>query len=304
MLHPKFKTFMLSSVMISFLYLFIFLIAHSQLIRLPLPVQIIIFIGAFGSVGFIGIVIVYIKILADLVERSAQQENQMNIIQLNYLTNLLEKENATKHFRHDLRNHMLYLDSLAIQNKSEAIHEYIAQMNSIINSNEQRIYNTGNDVLNAILNYYLYYLDNSIPVTITSRLTAKTALNDAEFCSVFSNLIQNAVEELMSDDRLNTALANSSTLTNPISSDSASEARFLNISINQGSEFVQIKISNSISPKPHKKYRFEDNHSKLHGFGQKNALNYVKQSGGKLEISKTTDTYTVTVLLRLTPDQA
>lgn len=292
MLHPKFKTFMLSSVMISFLYLFIFLIVHNQLLRLPQPAQIIILIGAFGSVGFIGIVIIYIKLLGDLVERSAQQEKQMNVIQLNYLTNLLEKENATKHFRHDLRNHMMYLDSLAIQNKSELIHEYITQMNSIINSVEQKIYNTGNDILNAILNYYLYYLDSSIPVTISGKLTANTTLNDAEFCSVFSNLIQNAVEELIS------ATNSQPVITNPEIS------HFLNISIKQGNEFACIEISNSILQNPHKKYHFEDKYTafpaaKLHGFGQRNVIKYVKKADGKIDIKKEFNSYTVSVILKL-----
>lgn len=277
LLNYKLKIFMQTSIFISCFYLIAFLHSYNYILSFPPVIQNILNIGTYGSIGFISLVIYYIKIFGELIEYTTTQEKNMNTMQLNYLSDLLKKEKNTKDFRHDLLNHIICIDSLAIQNKTPEIHNYLLKLTQTINTTNKQLYNTGNDIFNAILNYYLNKLDSDVKISITGKITKETTLNSVEFCCVFSNLIQNAIEELLS---FKNAL------------------RYLSIHIKQGQDFLQITIKNSKRYDNSQKFRFRNNQEDIiHGIGHQNIKKHLKSASGKLSITQSETDYTAIITL-------
>ena len=99
-----------------------------------------------------------------------------------------------RELRHDLKNHMLYMQALLDQHDYEALSTYFSQLNDPRLLLKQVI-QTGYPVLDAVLNAKSAQCSiKGIPIDIKAVLSQKIVFPSEELCSILCNLIDNAIE--------------------------------------------------------------------------------------------------------------
>lgn len=202
-------------------------------------------------------------------------ERELNESQNKYYQLMLEKE--TRKFRHDLNNHLFCLRELAKREDLCEIKKYLDGMSSELQKIRELSYSTGNDLFDAILNDKLLDISKDIVVTVKGKFRHELSLDAIDVCTIFSNLLQNAVEEL-----------------EPIR-----KSGFLNIEIRSGQQYTEIEIKNSVR----RRVKLEKNglpqtskeDKKNHGMGLKNVKRTVERCHGNLKINSDEQVFSVLV---------
>lgn len=97
-------------------------------------------------------------------------------------------------WRHDYRNHMQVLKVYLDEGKIEQGKEYIMQMDKDLEEIDH-IIKTGSVMADAILNSKLTLArSKNINVNVTAKIPEKLPVTDTEFCVIFGNLLDNAIE--------------------------------------------------------------------------------------------------------------
>lgn len=97
-------------------------------------------------------------------------------------------------WRHDYRNHMQVLKIYLEEGKLEQGKEYIMQMDKDLNDIEHMV-RSGNIMADAILNSKLSLArTKDISVNATAKIPENLPISDTEFCVIFGNLLDNAIE--------------------------------------------------------------------------------------------------------------
>ncbi|MBQ9983845.1 MAG: GHKL domain-containing protein [Lachnospiraceae bacterium] len=219
------------------------------------------------SIGMMVIIVIYIKSTNDQLESAIAVEQKLQQLQVEYYETLLEKENATRKYRHDMNNHLICLKGLLDNEDMEGTKAYIDEMNTNMQAVKKKSYHTGLSILDMIMNYHVGQLEQGNPVEVKGRCNSPLAVSDMDLCVIFANLIQNAVEALNRCDK---------------------EKGFLKLGINEGSNYVQIRIVNSVLPhtiqldeKGNLQTTKKDKRS--HGIGVSNVKETINRVGGKLQ---------------------
>ena len=221
-----------------------------------------------------------------LTEMSAEQKALLTAQKEYYLT-LLEKEEETRRYRHDMNNHLMCLSALLDKNDTEEIREYLSDLQDEFKTVNDTVYQTGNTILTAITAHYIPMVDENTKVTITGRLTKDLGLSNTELCSVYSNLLKNSIEELQRIDE--------------------SAHKELCIRFDNGKSFGKIFISNSM--KDPSSFRglaskTTKDDKKNHGFGIQNINRVVSKHNGTFTINKDNDQFCCEVVLPLLSQKA
>lgn len=97
-------------------------------------------------------------------------------------------------WRHDYRNHMQVLKVYLEEEKLDQAREYIMQMDKDLSDVDHMI-RSGNIMADAILNSKLSLArSKDIPVNVTAKIPEILPVSDTEFCVIFGNLLDNAIE--------------------------------------------------------------------------------------------------------------
>lgn len=107
---------------------------------------------------------------------------------------LEKREYETKKFRHDIRNHILVLDDLCKRREIEKAEQYIESMWGRINEVTVSI-SVNHGIVDAILNQYVSIcLDEGVSFTVEGHMPMKCRIEAFDLCTIFSNLLSNAIE--------------------------------------------------------------------------------------------------------------
>lgn len=229
---------------------------------------------AYMCIGFLGIVAIYIKFNDDHIKEIARAEIQFNEMQKKYYEALLEKEQETRAYRHDMVNHLLCLSAFAKDNDLASLTRYLEELQGKMAEIQGKAYHTGNDILDAITNYYIPQLPVDIQVTVQGML--HLSKDKAKLCTIYANLIQNAVEELCANDN---------------------EEGFLHIYFRQKEDSVRICVENSIVRKDGQTLTTRKRDKRNHGIGLKNVSSAVHELGGDLVINHNDERFQIIVIL-------
>lgn len=191
-----------------------------------------------------------------LEQKVLMYENQMEII-----SQAREKERA---LRHDLKNHLHLLSEFEKKGKHEEALSYIEAMDQFVNVKKE-IVSTGNEQIDAILNYMLEKAKN-----LGADLDVKVNIPKTEICPVFdlnvllSNLLENAIEamEFCTEKKL----------------------QFI-MEFDKG--ILYIRVGNSYNgrvKKKGKKYLTRKSDLNAHGIGLENVYEISEKYGGTVEI--------------------
>lgn len=114
-------------------------------------------------------------------------------------------------------------------------------------------------------NYYLSEVDQETKVQVSGFVDEILEIDNVSLCSVHTNLLKNAIEELARIEN---------------------GTKFLNVVFSQGECFFSIEIQNSLSEESKKKRNLlvsEKEDKRNHGIGLKNVKRIVKKNGGEFD---------------------
>ena len=120
-------------------------------------------------------------------------ENQM-VQQQYYYDQLLLKEEDTRRFRHDVINDFLEIKNFCDNHECQQMKDYLEKVTGEVLKLSKKHYDVGNNVINAILNYYLYPVSREKEVMISGYLSERLDIDDRDLCIVCANLVKNAAE--------------------------------------------------------------------------------------------------------------
>ena len=97
-------------------------------------------------------------------------------------------------WRHDYKNHMQVLKIYVENRQWENARDYIVQMNEDLESIDHVI-KTGNIMADAIVNSKVSLAKKKdIKLDVTAKIPKEIPMTDVEFCVVFGNIMDNAIE--------------------------------------------------------------------------------------------------------------
>lgn len=151
----------------------------------------------------VAIVILSVLVLLILVlEVMVSRDNHLKREQLSvkYLGEQVEqykyleqREEETKKFRHDIRNHMHMINSFLNEKNYAAVEEYMKAMDVKIESigNKLTVYN---GIVDAVINrYQSEALKEGVSLDVKGRFPVESRVSAFDLCTIFSNLIENAI---------------------------------------------------------------------------------------------------------------
>lgn len=236
---------------------------------------------AYICIGCLIMVLSYVFELNKKYKNVLEKYDQLFEMQRNRYKEILSQHEETKRYRHDMQNHFMCLGELAGRGEVIKVQEYIMKLEENLQTIRNKTYATGNDVIDAVLNYYIPMLDEEVRVNVEGVCAPGIALSDVELCTVVSNLMQNAQEALKRSKGRN---------------------RYLTVEFENRREYVRIRVKNSICgeavlAKENKIPRTTKSNSLEHGFGIRNVKRTVEENGGLFDIEETGKEFIVTVLL-------
>jgi len=226
---------------------------------------------SYGSIGCLGTLVIYINKVNEKMEQLINTEVRLNTMQKQYYEQLLKREEDTKRYRHDMIKHMVCLDGYAKENDLTVVQKYIGDMLEMLTSTPKKRFVTGNNTLDILTNYYVDKLNDSVQIELSGYLTVE--MNEMKLCTIYGNILQNAVEELLQCET----------------------GAWLNIKLSEGKQYFQICVENSLSGAKEKKR--VDTSLKFHGIGLKNVKDTVQELGGIMEHAKTDHSFRMVVSL-------
>ncbi len=116
-----------------------------------------------------------------------------------YYTMLLEKEEETKKFRHDIQNHIYCMHTLLNNKDYDELGRYFKRMDSDLKNLKGGIH-TGNSLVNAIVNS-IKNKYSDVKINWKGDIPINLCLSSMDLCTIFSNLISNAFEAACQADK-------------------------------------------------------------------------------------------------------
>lgn len=149
---------------------------------------------AILGIGIVIIIIVRILQQKESFRIEAEMENLYNQQQRTYFTLMLDKENETKRFRHDILNHLLCMQDILKQKHYRDAEAYLDSVLKELNTIREMQYDVGNEVVNVLLNFYLIPIREHCNISIEGYLGKLECVSQMDLCTIVSNLLKNAVE--------------------------------------------------------------------------------------------------------------
>lgn len=204
------------------------------------------------------------KYLAELTEQHYH-------LQIEYYQQLLEKQQETKAFWHDIKKYTTAMQAVAAQNDSEQLRQ-IAQAAADAYERVKDISAVGNPVVDALLNQYLRSAkENQIQVLLDITIPEVLAISTLLLSVVIGNTFDNAIEAC----RL-----------------IAPEKRVIHLQLRKQNRILFYSIEN-----PYIDAVTQLRVGKHHGYGLKNVERAVNQNNGNFQVEKVDGNFIVQIRL-------
>jgi sensor histidine kinase regulating citrate/malate metabolism len=235
------------------------------------------------SVGVVFIIFYLYNNLANAFEENAktaihQREKEYYLAQCRLMQESSGRIRAT---RHDMKLHMVAINSLITENKTANAIEYINKF--LVQIGESELYsNTGNLALDSIINYKLKDIAETKP-NLRLNIPATIGIDDSDIVTIIGNLLDNSLE----------ALANLNS--------QAEKTLTLNVALDKGT--LLIKSENPYNGEIKENFA-TIKQGEEHGHGLKNIKRSVEKYDGYMKISHENNIFAVNILLYVkTPAQ-
>lgn len=215
------------------------------------------------------------------------EENAMNKIQIEkaameseYNSQIDDKLQQLHTLRHDMKNHLLIIDSLSADGKNKQIHDYIHKITDELNQT-QTISSTSSTI-SALLNSKKLICDDNKIAFDTQLDFNNIYINDFTLITVLGNILDNAITAASKLDN-----------------------GYINLAIKQADTYLAIHCKNNHHEKIKKREgRFISSKpssgskaNPLHGLGLISVTNNVNKYGGTIDINYNNTTFIVDILI-------
>lgn len=198
--------------------------------------------------------------------------------QKNHYEYLENREKDTKKFRHDLVNHMEMISNLAKTRQYDRIDAYLEQMHIKINDFGNLV-TVHNGIVDAIINqYYAKAQECGVSMEVRGRFPVDCAIDAFDLCTIFSNVLSNALEAAKESDEKRISV----------------ECAYTDMSI-------MIIVTNSYKPEASNgsaPWRTRKSNSDYHGYGLENIKDSVKKYKGDLDIETEDNIFILRILFK------
>lgn len=221
------------------------------------------------SIFLLAMFVIYIKQTHERMEQLLKTEKLLKESQVNYYKQILKKEVDTRKYRHDMINHLVYVQEILNQNRIDDAQQYLANILGGFKKIQSSYYTTGNEMLDTIMNYFFGMLSSNVRIEIKGKCPVVFDMEDTDVCTIFSNVFQNAVEEILENNIKKASIV---------------------VEVCKGQQYVEYKIKNTLFteidnscidkcglPKSRKSDKLN------HGIGMVNMKSTVERNHGKFE---------------------
>lgn len=240
-----------------------------------------------GTLSFIGVVFLGSQILRILemnntLKDAILQERFINGIQKEYYQTILRNEEEIRKYRHDMNNHFMVIESYLQKEKLKKAEEYIDGLKEKFMTTSMKKYFVGNDVIDAISGYYLPLIDEFVDIDVNGFVQEEMDIDEINLCTIYSNLLKNAVEELQRLKRNNR------------------DNLKLKIEFVTGKNFFKIEIKNTA--KENAQFNgimtpTSKNDKKDHGIGLSNIMRALDKENGEFSLYQLDETICADVII-------
>ena len=153
------------------------------------------------AIAYINIVISLISIFMFIRNRNEKNQYYLDNIlkdktlklQEDYYKKIIDNYSNIRKFKHDIKGHLAVVNELINSKNYDEANVYIGNMSEAITGKD--IYNTNNIYISSILNSFdQSFIDNKIEFDLSYYIISDLKMNSMDICSLFYNLILNAVE--------------------------------------------------------------------------------------------------------------
>ena len=202
---------------------------------------------------------------------------QQNKAYLNQLHLMQESQMKIRFLKHDMKNHIINMQSLLSAEKYDQLKDYLAETNDYIYSNNV-IIDSGNETIDSVLNYKLAPLENnSVEKSYHVVLPEQILISSFDLNIVICNLIDNALEALS------------------LLGENDEKKITIDIVYKQG--YIKILVGNSFDGIIHKDKRTRKNDEINHGIGLKSVQNIAEKYGGLLKTDVSDNWFETSVIM-------
>lgn len=217
--------------------------------------------------GFAIFVLIYVMLYYFNVKQKYELQSDMleqyNEQQRQYFEELLQKEQSTRQFRHDVISDLLLIQNFCKKDETQKAEEYINEMLQEITRIGKKGYDVGNEIINTILNSYFTPIEKICDIKVKGFADDGIAVSQRDLCVVVSNLVKNAVEAVEQCSK---------------------ESKIIVFEVNQGKQFLHIKVKNTIEEGTlcieNKLPVTSKANKKVHGLGIKNIIMVAEKYNG------------------------
>lgn len=216
-----------------------------------------------------GVFLIVISINAGQKQRYMEIANiteTMRKKQVQYFQLLLNKEEETKKFRHDLSNHLYSMKYLLENGKTESLKNYLDDINLISAKLKPEI-QTGSDIVNAIIcQLRESYKNVDYKIEWTGYFQSDIKIAPIDLSSIFFNLLANAIEAIEN-------LPNQ-------------ESRIINVIVKHSNNLLYFSVKNPCIGKAIRAgsgFATSKKIKSLHGVGSKNVAISVEKYNGEIK---------------------
>lgn len=226
--------------------------------------------------------IIFIIICALLIFKQNQngylkKEANMNLkilkAQEEYYTMLLQREDQTKAFRHDIQNHIYCMNVLFENGKYEELGEYLSKIDKSLKELKPT-FNTGNKLVDAIVSDIAIKHKN-VCLKWIGVFPEQMSISAIDLCTVFSNLLMNAFEAAEQTDN-----------------------KYVNVFVRvlESNLFISIANHTALEPKIINGEFISSKTNAGHGYGIRNIRKCLEKNNGSFEISFDDGVFTAEVI--------
>lgn len=210
----------------------------------------------------------------------SQQEQSVSRLETQY--------NRTRAFRHDIRNHILVMNTLTEQGKYDALRDYLRELSVVLDESDYvRI--SGVTAVDAILNDKMYEAqEKQITTHFDVMNLDKSDVQPIDLCVILANALDNAIEA-------NCRIADPA-------------ARYIRLKVHGNTTFSVISVSNPTpgdeQPASENRFFTTKKDKENHGFGLKSIENAAKKYKGEMLAKSEDGVFTLVVRLNSRPPDA
>ncbi len=224
--------------------------------------------GGIWFLSLICILFIFATILGICVKgRLIRQENlylyQKKQMMHSYYQEIVSNQERNRELIHDMKNHLLILQEYHAQGNLQGIGMYLDELSEELKSGKTEVW-TGNQVTDIVLNRKKGIAkEKNIRMDIKTEAVDQWILSDRESCSLFGNLLDNAIEAC----------------------EQMEEKRWIEVIIHCQQSILFLEISNSINEKPvieQGRFLTHKEETGSHGLGLKSVKRIVERYDGDI----------------------